>query len=248
MACKYCYEALDTVKPKHTSKTELIEIANTVIEKEPEGQTYFGLFGGEATLKWDNCKFFMDYAYNKKENVHFGITSNGIKFLDDEFYNDFFNNIHYKQGRLSLDISFDGVGNKDRIYKNGNQTSDDVMYVLSMFKENNIQYRLRYTINRDNLNYFVDDIQSLINNFNPLRVIITETLSDFNDEQISKLTAGKESLTNLWGSQKIRVPLCSLVCSTCNGCDSFRNTHSYFIKDKNIVEDAVTTGTFNHFN
>lgn len=248
MACTYCYEDLNSVSAKHTSKTELIKIADDVIEREQGTQTYFGLFGGEATLKWENCKFFMDYAFSKKENIHFGLTSNGIKFLDDEFYDDFTNNTHYKKGRLSLDISFDGVGNQDRIYKNGNQTSDDVLYVLSKFKENNIKYRLRYTINSNNLNYFVDDIQSLINNFNPLRVIITETLSDFNIDQIAVLGTGKQILINLWNDSKVKIPLCDLVCSTCNGCDIDRDKHSYFIKDKNIVEDAVTTGSFNHFN
>lgn len=248
MACTYCYEDLGNAVPKHTTKRELIDIANKIIKKEPKDeQTYFGLFGGEATLRWEECKYFMDYAYNEKQNVHFGLTTNGIKFLDNDFYNDFINNIHYKQGRLSLDVSFDGRGNHDRIYHNGDSTDNDVLQVLGRFKLDSIKYRLRYTINKINIDKFSKDISKLVYWFNPTRVIVTDTTSQFNADELEMLKQGKEDLIQKWNNQEITVPICEIVCETCNGCDISRDIHSYYIKNENIVEDAKTTGSFNHF-
>ena len=132
MACTYCYEDLADRPSQLQTKAKIKQHIDQILEREsdPDQQTLILLFGGEATLEWENCKYVMTYAYSKKKNVHFQLTTNGIKFLSDKFLDQYANNWFQQRGFLSVDISFDGVGNKERIYHNGRQTATDVIKVF----------------------------------------------------------------------------------------------------------------------
>ena len=248
LGCTYCFESLDTVKAKHLSRQELIEIADTVINGEPiNEQTQFVLFGGEPTLKWDEVIFFMDYCYSKKKNVSFNMVTNGIKFLDDDFFVEVFSNIHYVHNRLWIDISFDGLeGSVDRVYKNGSESAMDLVRILSKIKINNLKYRLRYTIHKKNIHMFVPDIIKAVNSFDPTRVIIgvvSEQLDDTDNELLEK---GYQKLKSMWINNTLEVPVCELFCDSCNGCDVNRD-HTVFVSSDAIPKEQVSQGEFNYF-
>jgi len=242
--CTYCYENLKDVRKSTISLEKLREAADEAIDRESDEQTFFILFGGEPLLEWDKLKYFMDYAVSKKENVQFNIISNGLKFKDDNFVSDYINNVHYKAGRITLDISFDGKGNKERIFHNNKESTSDILYVLALFKLLNMPYRIRYTVHSHNIGIFVDDIINLINSFNPSRIILG-AVTDQIDINIFEL--GKTRILNMWNSQKIKVPICELVCDTCNGCDIQRNDLSLYTSTKQINRALISEGKFSDF-
>jgi uncharacterized protein len=255
MACTYCYEELMNVKPKIMSKDELKEIAEKTIEREDDNnQTLFVLFGGEPTLQWDNVKFFMDYAYSLKKNVHFNMTSNGIKFLDDDFFNDYKENFFVKKQKISLDISFDGLsGNTQRIYHNGKQTVDDVIEVLKKFNEHNLPFRIRTTVNKDNLYNLIDEI-NYMKQFNPKRVILSMDWrgmeKEYSRQDIDKkLNEVKSFFVNEWMNGDITFPICEWFCEICDGCSITKSQiYDNIPNEGQKTRQRESTERFNTFN
>jgi len=110
LACTYCYEDLPGRPPQILSKEDIKKSIDRVIEREdPNSQTLFVLFGGEATMEWDNVCYAMNYAYTKKKNVHFNLNTNGIRYLKQSFIEETKNNFFYKKNLLSIDVSFDEI-------------------------------------------------------------------------------------------------------------------------------------------
>ena len=249
LACTYCYETLGAVKTVKTSRQELKQIADAIIEREPKDmQTFFILFGGEPTLDWDDVVFFMEYVYMKKTNVYFNMITNGIKFLDDDFMFEVFNNIFYDKGMLSVDISYDGVnGNVDRIYQGGKSSTEDVIQVLAKLHEMDFKFRIRYTIHKKNINTFVEDIEKIITFFDPLRIITSEVNEQFNKEDNQKLKYGYAMLRWKWQNNEILTPICDLFCDNCDGCGIRRMNLHYYVGDKEYEKLNGAQIEFNHF-
>jgi len=212
--CNYCYEELNTVNSKEISFEELDKIISSSKENEEE---IFVLFGGEPTLSWNKVKYFMDEISLRNKKAHFNIITNGIKFLESDFLKDYVNLIHLKEGRISLDISFDGMGNNERIYRGGKSSTPDVIGVLSILSFKKIDYRIRYTINRSNFSDFERDIISIMDSFSPKRIILN-TVSEISKETKEIVDKGKEELVKKWNNQEIKIPICDYFCNTCNGC------------------------------
>lgn len=251
LGCTYCYEHLDTAKPKNLSIEQLYKIADDAIERESDKQTMFVLFGGEATLRWDEAEKFMDYAYSKKSDVHFNLITNGIRFLEDEFFKKFFNNEHYNDGRLSIDISFDGVdGNVDRVYKDGSSSTVDVIKVLAKLHGYNLKWRLRYTIHKNNIDHFVKDITNITKHFAPLRVIKNVVHEQLTEDDLIKLEEGYQILKQAWNSNQISSPVCDLFCDSCTGCEKGTGDSGNiadYVSEEPDIHQQRTTEKFNKF-
>jgi len=249
LGCTYCYESLDEIHGLDTSLEELFAIADEAIEREPKDiQTFFEIFGGEPTLCWDNVEKFMDYAYNKKENIYFEVITNGIKFTDLKFVKRYFNNRHVKAGRVSTSISFDGVqGNKDRIYRNGKQSAPDVIEALAILTYLKLPFRIRYTVHKNNINNVLEDLEEIIENFNPLRIIISEVTNQLSYEDFTKLFNIYKEIQRKWNNGEIKIPICEVVCETCSECTISRNRLQYYFKDKKYEKNSREMIAFNHF-
>jgi len=249
LGCTYCYEALDEIKGVDTSLKDLYKIADETFEREPDdAQTFFELFGGEPTLVWENVEKFMDYAYSKKENLHFEMITNGIKFKDLDFIERVYTNKHVKEGRFSISISFDGWnGNIDRIYRNGKQSREDVVTALSNLSYLKLPFRIRYTIHPKNINTILEDIETIIKNFKPLRIITSEVNELLTDDDMKKLHETYMTLQYMWNNNEIDIPICDLFCETCTGCSITRNKLQYYVQDKKYTKDIYSEIGFNHF-
>ena len=253
LSCTYCYQHIKDYPHINTTKDELKKIAEDIIEREPDyEQTLFVLFGGEPTIRWDDVKFFMDYSYSLKKNVQFNMVTNGIRFLDDSFLKDFINNIHYKQGRIQLEISFDGVqGSRERIYPNGKESTKDILEVLFKLKEINVPYRIRYTVHKKNINNIQKDIEKIIKIFNPDRIILSENENDLDLEEIKFLNDFKTTLIKDYYNKKIQVPICmknNEMCGICRKCITNIDEFSLYIKDSINNKKHFEIGIFNDFN
>lgn len=239
LACTYCYEDLPGRPPQILSKEDIKKTIDGVIEREdPDKQTLFVLFGGEATLEWENVCYAMEYAYSKKKNIHFNLTTNGIKFLSDKFLEEVKNNYFYKNhGLMSIDVSFDGVGNGDRVFHDGSDSTKSMIKVLTKLAQNRMRWRLRYTIQKNNIQYWYDDIFKLAKTFKPQRVILTvawDTLATV-ENWAERIENEKNRLRNDWINKQIDVPVCELFCDMCDGCGERKEIKTYFTTEGNVT-------------
>jgi sulfatase maturation enzyme AslB (radical SAM superfamily) len=237
LACTYCYEDLANRPPQILSQEDIKTHVDKVLEREsdPNTQTLFVLFGGEPTLEWDNVCFLMDYAYKKKKNVHFNLESNGIKFLSQVFIDQVMNNFFYKLGLLSIDVSFDGTGNRNRIFLNGMDSTQSMLKVFANLKKSRFKYRIRYTIHKLNARYAYEDISMIIKTFNPLRVITSVAWDTLSKKDLERLTQMKLLFRDDWINTRITVPICELFCDMCDGCGERKQLKTYFTDEGNVT-------------
>ena len=249
LACTYCYEALDEKKGVVTSREDLKRIADETIEREPDDkQTFFELFGGEPTLVWENVEYFMDYAYSLKKDVYFEMITNGIKFKDDEFMFQVYNNKHVKEGRVSISISYDGLeGNVDRIYRGGKSSTMTVVEVLAKLTALDFKFRVRYTIHKKNILHMMDDIKKLNKHFTPERIITSEVNEQYDISDWELLRKNYTTLKYMWQQNEIQIPICDVFCESCDGCGIRRDNLQYFVGDKEFNKKAYSEIEFNHF-
>jgi sulfatase maturation enzyme AslB (radical SAM superfamily) len=236
LACTYCYEDLPGRPPQIMTQEQIRSTVDAIIEREnPENQTLIVLFGGEATLEWENVCYCMDYAFARKQNIHFNLTTNGIKYLSDKFLAETTNNYFYKRGLLSIDISFDGTGNKERVFKDGTESTGSMLKVLRRMVENNVRYRLRYTIQKNNIDFWYDDIHRIIRTFKPTRVITSVAWDTLEPDDHDKLAKVKNRFRDDWINKAIGTPVCELFCDMCSGCGERKELKTYFTNEGNVT-------------
>jgi sulfatase maturation enzyme AslB (radical SAM superfamily) len=235
LACTYCYEDLANRPPQILSKEEIRKSVDMVFEREdPNSQSLFVLFGGEPTLEWDNVCYLMEYAYEKKKKVHFNMITNGLKYLSQKFIEQTKSNFFYQHGFLTVDVSFDGKGNKNRIFHNGKDSTLTMLQVFKKLNQNNIRYRIRYTIHNLNIHNLYEDISLIIKTFRPLRLITSVAWDTLKEEELEILKETKEKLRTDWINKKINVPVCELFCDMCSGCDERKELKTYYTDEGNV--------------
>lgn len=235
LACTYCYEDLANRPPQIMSKEDIRKSVDEVFEREdPNNQSLFVLFGGEPTLEWENVCYLMDYAYSKKKKVHFNMTTNGLKYLSQKFIDETKSNFFYKNSFLSIDISFDGKGNKNRIFHNGSESTLTMLKVFKKLNENNFNYRIRYTIHNLNILNLYEDITMIIKTFRPMRLITSIAWDTLDEKGIEILKQTKEKFRKDWINSQITVPICEVFCDMCNGCDERKELKTYFSTEGNV--------------
>lgn len=236
LACTYCYEDLPGRPPQIMSKEDIRKSIDTIIEREsPDSQTLIVLFGGEATLEWENVCYAMDYAYSKKTNIHFNLTTNGIRYLKQDFIDQTKNNFFYRTGLLSIDISFDGIGNGDRVTHNGKDSTSLMIEVFRNLLKNGIKYRIRYTIQRQNIDNIYEDMTRIVNTFKPTRLITSVAWSTLEDGDRAKLENLKNLMRDDWINNRIKTPVCELFCDMCSGCGERKELKTYFTDEGNVT-------------
>ena len=240
LACTYCYEDLPGRPPQILTQENIMKIVDSVLEREdPNNQTLFVLFGGEATLEWENVCFAMDYAFKKKTNVRFNLETNGIKFLSPKFLEEYKKNFYVRSGLLSVDISFDGTGNKDRIYHNGMESTSSMLKVFKTLNEHRVRYRIRYTIQHLNVDHLYEDITRIIKTFKPERLITSVAWDTLKPEDSAKLEEAKNLFRKDWLNKQISVPICELFCDMCSGCGERKEIKTYFTTEGNVTTYGV---------
>jgi sulfatase maturation enzyme AslB (radical SAM superfamily) len=236
LACTYCYEDLPGRPPQILTREQIVSSIDAIIAREdPNSQTLIVLFGGEATLEWENVCFAMSYAFSKKQNIHFNLTTNGIKYLSQKFIDETKSNHFYRAGMLSIDVSFDGIGNQDRVFHNGMDSTASMLQVLTNLVKNNMRYRLRYTIQKNNVDNWYKDALHIIKTFKPQRFITSIAWDTLKDEDHTKLIQAKNLLRNDWINKQLTVPVCELFCDMCNGCGERKELKTYFTNEGNVT-------------
>jgi len=236
LACTYCYEDLPGRPPQIMTREDIRKSIDMILSREnPDNQTLIVLFGGEATLEWENVCYCMEYAYSKKTNIHFNLTTNGIKYLSQKFIDETKTNFFYSMGLLSIDISFDGVGNGDRVFHNGSDSTLSMIRVFGNLLKNNVKFRIRYTMHHRNINNIYEDISMIINKFRPTRLITSVAWDTLQDGDRSKLESAKELFRKDWINKKITIPVCEFFCDMCSGCGERKELKTYYTDEGNVT-------------
>ena len=236
LACTYCYEELSGRPKQVLSKEQLRNSVDLILEREPEDtQTLFVLFGGEVTLEWENAVYMMEYAYSKKKNVHFNISTNGIKFLDDDFIKEYKKLKFNLLGLTSLDISFDGLGNSERITHSGKDSTFTMIEIFKKLNKYDVKFRIRYTIHQLNINTLYDDIKSIAKFISPHRIITSVAWDKLSENEIKHLLQVKQMLRMDWQNGDIIIPICELFCDMCDGCGVRKDIKTYFTDEGNVT-------------
>lgn len=248
--CKYCYEHLDDAKPQKLSKDQIRKTIDDILEREKDTQSLFVMFGGEVTLEWENAKYFMDYAMSKKQNVHFNISTNGYRFKSEKFILDYINTNAYKCGKTSLDVSFDGIGNSERVLKNGASTTETMFTVFKNLKKYNVPFRVRYTVHRKNYEVYFEDVLLIANLINPDRIILSFNYSDFNTDELEYIKQTNMKFEDVFQSGELKIPVCEFCCNVCTQCHSRKELKSYYGENGMISmsEHSKNAGEFKDFN
>lgn len=250
LACTYCYEDLKNRPAQILTKEQIMNSVDIILEREkPEEQTLFVLFGGEVTLEWENAKFMMDYAYSKKKNVHFNISTNGIKFKDVEFIKEYKKLKYNLLNLTSIDISFDGIGNSERITHSGKDTTLQMLDIFKKLNAYKVDFRLRYTIHNLNINFLYQDLKFILEKIKPKRLITSVAWSKLSQNEINQLQEVKNVLRSEWQNNLITIPVCEMFCDMCNGCSVQKELKTYFSDEGNINtlknnENAKVFGDF----
>lgn len=238
LACTYCYEDLPGRPPQIMTREQIANSIDAIINREdPSSQTLIVLFGGEATLEWENVCYAMEYAFRKKKLIHFNLETNGIKFLSQKFIDEVRSNFFYKMGYMSIDVSFDGVGNQDRVFHDGSSSTNAMLKVLTNLVKNRVKFRLRYTIQRGNIDHWYEDISKLQRLFRPDRIITSVAWStlDGYERSAELLESGKKRFREDWINKDISVPVCELFCDMCSGCGERKELKTYFTDEGNVT-------------
>lgn len=250
LACTYCYEDLEGRPEQILSQEDIRKSVDHILAREPEDQqTLFVMFGGEVTLEWENAVYCMEYAYSKKKNVHFNISTNGIRFLKDDFLFDYKKLKYNLLGLTSLDISFDGIGNGDRVTKAGTSSTPLMLKIFARLNNANVPFRLRYTMHKGNINNLYEDIKLISQKIKPHRIITSVAWDTLDDDGIKQLYVAKELLRKDWFSGEIKIPVCELFCDACNGCGVRKDIKTYYSDEGNITtyKNYESAPKFNDF-
>lgn len=229
--CKYCFER-DKIRKEDEfiiTKEEIEKYIDDI--KSSERNPVIVIFGGEPLLAWDKIEYIFEYAKKCNLNPWYTMNTNGYRFKNDNFFKRYCENEVVKSGHLSTEISFDGVGNVDRILKSNRNTTNDLINILYKFKERHIKFRISYTIHNSNENIFDQDIKNIIKTFRPERLIInidySTSLKINNEEKV------KEKLNSLKTFKLC--PICRVHCDECTLCGSLTENYKYY----NIRNDKV---------
>ena len=136
---------------------------------------------------------------------------------------------------LSIDVSFDGIGNQDRVYHNGMDSTASMIQVLTNLVKNNMRYRLRYTIQKNNVDNWYQDAHKIIKTFKPQRFITSVAWSTLTEDDNAKLNESRDKFRDDWINKRISVPVCELFCDMCNGCGERKELKTYFTNEGNVT-------------
>ena len=162
LKCTYCFV-------KQNPKQMTLDIAKKALDfliknAEKVGDTpSVNFFGGEPMLKFEEIiKPLIEYAETEYvgKRVKWNMTTNGTLFTEDILY-------YLREKEFGILLSLDGCKesqNANRVYHNGEGSFEDVNKILDLYLKLNKHATLRCTIERNTIDYFIDNIMFGIEN------------------------------------------------------------------------------------
>jgi len=261
IACDYCYQTEDRAKNKtrKATKKQIDDFLYNLVKTEMNCTSTVVVFGGEPFLEAEN----IFYMYDKAEQItketgktySFCTDTNGIWFSKESNLKRYISTVRSMKNLVSLEVSYDGSSNLRRVDKTGKSTTPIVKKVLHRLKEENFKFHLRYTIHKETLKTFKQDIVQLSKfmSYHPDNRIVISLFDNEIEEVTGKQT--KYYTQEMYPFIKAvystyGVPICELVCNECNKCTFNKDkVNSYTVPgyDDIVKFESKTAGDFDHF-
>jgi len=261
IACDYCYQKEDRAKNPilKATKKQIDDFLYNLVQIEPNITSTVVVFGGEPFLEADNIFYMYDKAEEITEETgktySFCTDTNGIWFSKDSNLKRFINTVNNMRNIVSLEVSYDGSSNHRRVDKHGKSTTEIVKKVLKKLRDNNFRFHLRYTIHKETIKTFKQDIVKLSKfmSYNPENRIVISLFDNEIEDVTGKLTKyyTREMYPFMRAVfKKYKIPLCEFVCNDCNLCTFNKDrVNSYTVPgyDDIVKFEVKDAGDFDHF-
>lgn len=251
LKCTYCYEekSRNTLNNSNLCTVEDIDdFLKEICVREREKTSTIVIMGGEPLLTFDLVQYTI-LSCMRIPNKGFGIslvtnatllTDSKIKILKSlmEKGKDFNVNI-------SLEISYDGSGQKNRIFKNGKSTKELIEQKLKKLEEYNIPFKISYTVHDGNYNNVLEDVITILETIKCYRITIGYAYQIL-DEKLNEINVGKNLKRKLIPYfnilfDKYKIPICGHTCGVCRICDKSFEGNSYLSPTTGITYDKKKT-------
>lgn len=184
LKCTYCFV-------KQNPRQMTLEVAKKALDFLVENAKQVGdtpsvnFFGGEPMLKFDEIiKPLITYAENTyKTPVRWSMTSNGTLFTEE-------NLLYLKEKNVSILLSLDGCEashDANRVFHDGRGSFSRINQILDLYLSLNDKATLRATIEKNNVEYFLDNIMLGINKPFSNIFFIPNSFVEWSEEDKEKL-------------------------------------------------------------
>jgi len=147
-------------------------------------------------------------------------------------------------------VSWDGSGQHRRRYPSGRSSRKQVEQNLRYLRHIGIDYKISYTVQRDNYQKLLYDMVYILEKLKPNAIKLSFACQELGDAGVDFVSLKKnfvEYAEQLFLSY--HVPICDLSCSLCGKCDfsNFEGNHYMSPTKGEIFKDSRTEEQFNSF-
>lgn len=249
LKCDYCYEIKSRKKLDNDvtiNSYRAYKWLQEIADREAGLVSTVVIMGGEVFLNYDLLYKIVDYAHNLDHQFGISITTNGSllhKFTEIQL-NDIASRIS------TLEISYDGTGQDRRIFHSGKSSRQHVESAMRMLKIYGIDFRVSYTVHKDNYKCLLYDMVYILEVFKPKEIKLAFACQELAGIDINHKQFKSDFLQyaeELYLSYEI--PICDLSCHKCGKCDksTFEGNHYLSPTKGEIFQDAVIKNEFNTF-
>ena len=231
LACDYCYEEASRLNlPEQLNITEqdIFNYLTEIVKREKDNVSTVVIMGGEPFMK-----FHLLYKTIKMMGSMMGgmnthrwgvsIVTNATELLSIGMIKELLD-IKGSNTDITFELSYDVSGHFRRVYRNSTISSrNTVEETIQDFIDNEIPFKISYTLHKDNYHNFVKDMIYIFERFGTKYVKAVKTsvycqeLSDMigdHQKAVDDLKPYARVLFDRYG-----VPICDLVCDKCGICD-----------------------------
>jgi sulfatase maturation enzyme AslB (radical SAM superfamily) len=249
LRCDYCYEidSRGNLDRDVTIKGEAAQaFFDEIAEREKGLVSTVVIMGGEVFLNYAFLLEILRYAESKPHQYAISITTNGT--LLHRYTK---NHLHEIRKRIvTLEVSWDGSGQDRRVDKAGISSRIQVEQNLAYLRSIDIDYKISYTVHRDNYKKLLYDMVYILEKLKPNAIKLSfacQELSDLGVDFEKFKSDFQEYAEQLFLSYQ--VPICDLSCGSCGMCDKSNFSGNHYISPTKgeIYKDSTTNEPFNSF-
>jgi uncharacterized protein len=249
LRCDYCYETekrSDLKKQETVTQDQYIQFFDEIANREKGVISTVVIMGGEIFLNYALLLEILRYVSQKLHNYAISITTNGTllhKWSKQQLE-------HIRKRIVTFEVSWDGSGQDRRQYADGHSSRKRVRKNLEYLRSIGIDYKISYTVHRDNYQKMLYDMVYILEKLKPNAIKLSfacQELSDMGVDFVSLKNNFIEYAEQLFLSYHI--PICDLSCTLCGKCDfsNFDGNHYMSPTKGEIFKDSHTKEQFNSF-
>ena len=247
LKCDYCYELdgrNELKKQEKITRRQGEDFFKEIAEREKGLVSTVVIMGGEVFLEKQLLLQVLEYANRLDHQFAISLVTNGTMFRTLPGLKSITELI------TTLEISYDGSGQDRRIWHNGKSCKGTVESNLRMLKEWGIDFKISYTVHKDNYKNLLYDMVRIMEVFKPYQIKLSFACQELEDAGVDFVKFRQDFLQyaeQLYMSYGIAI--CDLSCALCNRCakSHFEGTNYYSPTKGQILEDAKTEHKFKSF-